>query len=43
MFTYKSLVCGALTLGIIIVIADIKPIDLCYIWYNIFPHISECV
>ena len=39
MFTYKSLVCGALILGIIVVIADNKPMDLCYIWYNIFFHI----
>ena len=33
MFSYKSLAAGALILGII-VIADIKPMDLCYRCYK---------
>ena len=39
MFSYKSLTSGALILAII-VIADIKPMDLCYRCINIFFYIT---
>ena len=34
MFSYKSLASGALILGTIVVIADNKPMELCYIYYG---------